>query len=254
VPTKLQELRAMLAASLLLAAAVLASGSASAQSPARVLGPGSTLCIESISTPLDDDSDSRIGDLEEAVSMGLEAASFSVVASAQVAPVAERHRESAPGYYDPATRAVVREVYDAGVRELAAHYRDELGCDFLVEIQVVPVLATFMNGTAHWDGAQASVASAGRLVLNALAGVHEYGTIGALSLWIEVSTPERELVSFRSAGIQTLVRFAVGVDSDLAPEDTWFEDAPRVEAAVASALGPGGAALLARARELQSAP
>lgn len=252
----LQDPRRLCIPALPIAVAALAAGTAFAQPSGAepAFGPGATLCIESVSTPLDDDSDPRVGMLEEAVSTRLQVASFHVVGSEQVTPIAKRHREAATGYFDPATGAIVREVYDAGMRELAASYRDELGCDYLIDISVVPVLATFANGTAHWDGTRVDVSSVGRRVMNALAGVSEYGTIGALSLWIEVSTLDRELVSFRSAGLQPLVRFAVGVDSDLAPEDTWFADEHKVGVAASSALGRGAEALLARARELQSAP
>jgi hypothetical protein len=109
---------------------------------------------------------------------------------------------------------------------------------------VVGVHASFQHGVASWDGAKQQVSSTGRIVLQVLAGAVESGWVGAFSLWLRVLDLAGNELAFRSAGIETLVHLALLEDKDLLPEDRWLTDGARLDAAIASALGPRGEKLL----------
>ena len=63
------------------------------------------------------------------------------------------------------------------------------------------------------------------------------------TLWLRVLDLEGEEIAFRSAGIETLINFAVVKDKDRLPPDRWLRDDAKIAAAIASALGPEGAFL-----------
>ena len=79
-----------------------------------------------------------------------------------------------------------------------------------------------------------------RRALNFLGGITEYGWVQASSLRVLATDLEGNDLAFRSAGIETLASFAVVRGQDAVPEDLWLTDHERLDAAIESALGPGG--------------
>jgi hypothetical protein len=227
-------------------AALFAAFAASA-AQAGPLDPGAKLCMYPLSVPLDEKSGAeRRAAIERQLVAGLEAAAFEVADPAAVRALWERvHGEvgatidPVTGERDPARHAEEREKLARGLAE-------ELGCDAQLVASVVIVRALFFSGNASWDGTKQQVSSTGRQLLNALAGAVESGWVNAFSLWLRVLDLNDDEIAFRSAGIETPMQLAVKKDEDLVPEDRWLLDAARIDAAILSALGPGGSALRER--------
>jgi hypothetical protein len=98
-------------------------------------------------------------------------------------------------------------------------------------------------GTATWDGTTDSVSSTGRVVLNLIGGNVESGWVTALSLWIHAYDLNGNDLTFRTAGIESLVSLSVVHGEDVLPQDVWLTDIPKLDVAIQSALGPNGDAL-----------
>jgi hypothetical protein len=205
------------------------------------LASNATLCLHPLGLPfragLDDP---RRASIEQRLTAALVAASFRVVEPARVQAVRERELKANGGFIDPALGWRIPEKYRAYRDRMGKALARELGCDAELVASVVPVRASFVNGTANWDGVSQQVSSTGRIVLNAIAGQMESGWVGAFSLWLLVRDLGGTDIAFRSAGIETLVHLAVLEDKDLLPEDQWLTDGTKLDAAIASALGPGG--------------
>jgi hypothetical protein len=198
-----------------------------------------------VQAPLPEE-DERRSNLERRLVAALIAAAFRVAEPPAVRELEERIRKECGGFVDPATGERDARRHRAYRERLAAALRTELGCDAQLHVSVASVRASFVNGKASWDGISQQVSSTGRIVLSALAGYTESGWVSALSLWLHVTDLEGNDLAFRSAGIETPVSFAVMEDRDLLPEDRWLTDGERLDAAIASALGPLGASLRER--------
>jgi hypothetical protein len=208
------------------------------------LAPGAKLCMHPLTLPFrGGDSDPRRASIEQRLTAALVSASFQVVEPSRVKAVSQRELKAVGGVIDPAIGWRLPERYQAYRDRLGRALARELGCDVQLVTSVVLVRASFQNGTAKWDGASQQVSSTGRIVLNALGGTVESGWVSAFSLWLRVLDLAGNDLAFRSAGIEALVHFAVLEDKDLLPEDQWLTDGTKLDAAIASALGPGGGKL-----------
>jgi hypothetical protein len=226
------------------AAAVCLFTLPAAAEPPGPLGEGAKLCLYPLELPFSEgQAEKRRPALEKKLVDAFGAASFTLADSAAVKALEERVRTDAGGYIEPAFGWRDGPRYLAYRERLAQALRDELGCDGQLFASVVTLRAWFANGVAHWDGTDQQVSSTGRQVMNALAGVEERGWVSAFSLWLHVTDLAGEDVAFRSAGIETPVQFAVVEEKDVVAEDRWLTDEARLDAAIASALGPNGDAL-----------
>jgi len=197
-----------------------------------------------VKIPVDEDeAEERRSNIEEKLIQALEGASFSVADPKAVRDLVERVRAESGGFVDPVTGQRDEPRYLRYSDRLATALHDELDCDGQLTARVVLVRARFAAGMAKWDGASIQVISNGRAVLQVLGGVYETGWVNALSLWLEVLDLEGNGLAFRSAGIETLARFAVLRDVDSLPEDLWLTDTEKIDASIASALGNGGISL-----------
>jgi len=211
------------------------------------LDRGSKLCLYPVTIPIDEDeSPERRDAIEKKLVAALEAASFELTDPVSVRELADRVKTESGGWVDPVTGRRDESRHQAYRAKLAAALREDLECDAQLVAQVVPVRASFLNGTAKWDGTSQRVSSTGRIVVNVLAGVTESGWISAFSLRLWVLDLEGDDLAFRSAGIETLVKLAVLKDRDLLPEDHWLKDEVKIDAAIESAIGPSGRALRER--------
>jgi hypothetical protein len=232
------------AQALLALAALAASPAASAP-----LEPGTKLCLYPVGVPLDEKAgEGRRAAIERQLVAALKAASFEVADPPAVRALRKRIFEEESRLFDPATGERDRVAYERALAKLALALREELGCDAQLAANVAIVRAPFAGGTAAWDGTSQQVASTGRVILSALGGVVESGWVNAFSLWLRVAELNDDPIAFRSAGIETPLQLAVVKDQDLVPQDLWLQDVGRIEAAIQSALGPGGSALRAAVR------
>jgi hypothetical protein len=231
----------------LLALAVLAARPA-AGAP---LEPGARLCLYPVGVPLEEKAgEARRAAIERRLVAALEAAAFEVADPPAVRALRKRIFEEEGRLFDPATGERDRAAFERTLSKLALAFREELGCDAQLAANVAIVRAPFAGGTASWDGTSQQVASTGRVILGALGGVVESGWVNAFSLWLRVADFHDDSIAFRSAGIETPLQLAVVKDQDLVPQDLWLQDAGRIDAAIRSALGPGGSALRASVREV----
>ena len=211
---------------------------------ADLLPPGSTLCLHPVALPLEEGvAAARRDDLARRLRAALVAAGFGVAEPPAVEALEKRIDGETGGYIDPATGWRDAARYQTYRSARAAAMREELHCDAELRAQVVGVRARFSGGSASWDGTSGAVSSTGRVVLNALGGVHEYGWVQALSLWLRVSDLDGNDLAFRSAGIEPLVSMAVLRDQDVLPQDAWLTDGEKLDAAIRSAVGPTGEGL-----------
>jgi hypothetical protein len=230
------------------AAACLLALPAAAEPPGP-LGEGAKLCLYPLELPFSEaQTEKRRPALEKKLIDALAAASFSVADPVAVKTLEERVRKDSGGYIDPPLGWRDGARYSAYRERLEHALRDELGCDGQLVASIVTLRAAFVAGVARWDGAEQKVSSTGRLVMNALAGVEERGWVNAFSLWLRVTDLAGQDVSFRSAGIETPVQFAVVEEKDVVAEDRWLTDEARLDAAIGSALGARGEALRLRGK------
>lgn len=209
------------------------------------LAPGVTLCMYPLGLPFPTgDHDPRRASIERRLTAALLNASLRVVEPARVKVVRDRELGAEGGIFDPVLGRPIPEKYRAYHDRIAAAFARELGCDAQLIASVVPVRASFATGVAKWDGASQQISSTGRIVLQALGGEVESGWVGAFSLWLLVRDLAGNDLTFRSAGIEALVRLAVIEDKDLLPQDQWLTDGAKLDAAIASALGSAGRKLL----------
>lgn len=210
---------------------------------ANPLASGSRLCPYPVVLPLSEsEAEKRRPHFRELLEASFLAASLTLADPASVAAIEERVRGEV-GFIDPATGMRDVALHRDYQERLAMALEEELGCAGQLTISVMTVHAPYAYGVARWDGVSRTVSSTGRRVMNALAGVHESGWVSAFSLWIEVADLLGNSVAFRSAGIETLVHFAVLEDKDLVPEDVWLTDRTSLNEAIRSALGQEGRAL-----------
>jgi hypothetical protein len=232
------------------AQALLALAALAAEPAASgALDPGTTLCLYPVGLPLEEQAgEERRAAIQAQLAAALRAAGFEVADPARVRQLRERSFDEAGPLFDPATGERRPEIYERALSQLERALRDDLGCDVQLGASVVIVRAPFAGGTAAWDGTRQQVASAGRMILGALGGVVESGWVNAFSLRLRVADFRDETLALRSAGIETPLQLAVLKDQDLVPQDLWLKDSARIEAAIQSALGPGGSALRAALR------
>jgi hypothetical protein len=181
--------------------------------------------------------------LEERLTRALRASSWTVRESRPVSQLTERIRKEVGGFIDPATGRRDEARHRAFRERLAAARATELGCNAQLSAIVVIVRAPFAGTTARWDGAQDSVVSVGRVVLNAALGAVERGWVAALSLSLRAYDLEGNDLAFRAAGIEALVDLSVTDDQDVLPEDVWLTDTAKIDGAIRSALGANGDSL-----------
>ncbi len=211
---------------------------------AEPLEPGAKLCMYPLSLPLSESrSEERRPGLQKKLIDALADASFEVADPAAVEALEERVRRESGGFVDSVMGQRDGPRFLAYRGRLADALRADLGCDAQLYASVVSLRAFFIEGLARWDGTTQRVSSVGRIVMNAIAGVHESGWVGAFSLWLRVTDLLGDDIAFRSAGIETPMQLAVVEDRDVVPEDRWLTDEARLDNAIRSALGPGGAAL-----------
>lgn len=208
------------------------------------LDPGSKLCFSPLEIPIDvEEGDERRFKVEEKLIQALRGISISVPNPQEVEDLVERVKIESGGFIDPFTGRLDEARYRGYHDQLALALREELGCDGQLFAQVVLVYANYGGGIASWDGTKTEVTSSGRIFMGMIGGAYEYGWIRALSLWLRVTDLNGDDLAFRSAGIETLVSFAIIRDKDFLPEDRWLTDDSKVNAAIKSALGRHGSGL-----------
>jgi hypothetical protein len=228
----------------LLAVLVLASPSLG-----EALRVGAKLCVYPVRLPLEEEAGAERRDAIQAqLSAALKAASFELGDLESVTELRKRVFDEALRF-DTATAELIPEAHERALDALERGLR-ELGCDAQLVPGVSIVRASFVGGTAAWDGTRQQVSSTGRIFLSALGGVMESGWVNAFSLRLYVADLRDRTIAMRSAGIETPLQLAVLKDQDLVPDDLWLKDSARIEAAIQSALGPGGSALRGAERKL----
>ncbi len=219
------------------------------------LGPGSTLCLHAVEIPVaKNQGEERRLNLQRRLRDALIAASFNIPDPQAVSDLGERVQKDVGGFIDPATGRRDEARYHAFVAKRGGALRTQFGCDAVLTASVVQLRARFSGGTAEWDGATDSVSSTGRVVLNAIGGVVEFGWVGALSLWLHAVDLDGNDLAFRTAGIETLASMAVLKAQDVLPQDLWLTNVEKLDAAIRSAVGPGGEALRERGTPSGVAP
>lgn len=206
------------------------------------LDPGARLCLQRPELPIPNSAaDARTADLEARLTKALQGAGFEVPEPAAIDAAIERALEPLPGSIDPYTgrRDAARH---AARRAAIAQALRELDCDARMVAEVIPVWVYFNNGFAKWDGRNQRVSSGGRIALQILGGIQEFGHVRALSLWLRVLDLEGSEVAFRSAGIEAIVRLSAPVPADGTPlpQEQWLTTAKRLDSAIRSALGEHG--------------
>jgi hypothetical protein len=208
------------------------------------LDAGTRVCLHAPSLPIENAStDPRTAALQTRLIAALESAGFQVTPPSAADLVVERVAKTADGAIDPYTGR--RDPARSAARRalIAKALESELQCQVRMIAEVRPVYAHFQDDAAYWDGTTEHVLSGGRVVMNGIGGVTEWGFVPALSLWLRVIDLEGEELAFRSAGIETLVNFGVVKERDLLPSDRWLKDEAKIAAAIQSALGDRGSLL-----------
>ena len=205
------------------------------------LDPGSKLCLRPFVIPIDaEEGDERRSNIEEKLIQGLRGVSLSVANPQEVDDLIKRVEIESGGFINPFTGRRDEARFRSYRDQLASALRDELGCDGQLLAQVVLVRARFGGGVASWDGTKFNIFSNARMIMGALGGAYESGWVSALSLWLKVMDLDGNELAVRTAGIETLVNYAILRDKDLLPEDRWLTDEPKISAAIQSALGYNG--------------
>jgi len=201
------------------------------------LDPGARLCLQRPGLPIENAStDPRTADLEARLTKALRDAGYAIPEPASVNAALERAVEPLPGSVDPHTGRRDAARYAARQGAIGQALR-ELDCDARVLAEVVPVWAFFNNGFVKWDGRNQRVSTSGRIWLNVLGGVQEFGHVRAFSLWLRVLDLEGNEIAFRSAGIESIVQLSASNDGSPRPPEQWLTATKRLDSAIRSALG-----------------
>jgi len=163
----------------------------------------------------------------------LREAGYAVMPAAVADSVWNAVRDSAGGYYDTYTGAVVREklraVYEGTRRRLRA-----LGADAWLVPSIEVVHPGFSGDEARWNGVSESTGGRGGLA-GFLIG-RSVGTLTALSLDAQIEDTERgAIVHHRRGGIQLSAKIVDGALREIAP-DALLRDGERNAMAVTLAL------------------
>src|SRR5262245_11512344 len=210
------------------------------RSQAGPLDPGARLCLQRPWLPVENaNADPRTADLETRLTAALQGAGLEVPEPAAVDAAIDRELAPLPGIIDPHTGQRDAARYAARQAAIAQALRG-LDCDARMTAEVVPVWVFFNNGFVQWDGRNQRVSSGGRIALQALGGIWEYGHVRALSLWLRVLDLEEKEIAFRSAGIEAIVELSVTDDGETVPPTEWLTTTKRLDSAIQSALGERG--------------
>lgn len=165
----------------------------------------------------------------------LEQAGFRTVDPDQVEQIWDRMTQQVGGYFDPMTGQRNQEAFDAVRRHTFNELESRFEADAVLHPTLLVVMANFSGGTAHWCGTSQGMQTAGRWVLEALAGGSSSGTVAASCLGIHIEDTRGVSLYQHQGGIEILAELeATGFDPHSREE--LFLDAERNRRAVSLAL------------------
>jgi len=155
-----------------------------------------TVCVQPVRILLDVEGiEPRRVALEKQLEQQVRRSGFTVVAGDAVDEVWMGVVGREGGYFDPHTGWRNEERFEAISRLARSEVRRELGCDAILISAVVPVVASFIEGTISWDGVRESYR-----------GSHgSSGWVAALSLHVRLLDMADREIYFFAGGIQPLL-------------------------------------------------
>lgn len=175
---------------------------------------------------------------ESLLAAKLRDAGFSVVPSRESEEIRERMTRQMIGYFDPRTEELMDEAKFKTVRE---HILRELSVKFKVDAVLHPSIRLFKApwslGTANWHGTSESIKPGWMQFFDALTNVSSSGSVGALSLVVDVEDIHGTRLYSNAGGIQVLSKISAEGKSVPVPQSELLTNDERNVMAVDIALG-----------------
>lgn len=145
---------------------------------------------------------------ESLIEAKLREAGFSIVPSRESAEIFERMKKQLGGFFDPITGKRDEAKFKAAAEQTRRELSTKFNVDAILHPSIRVVRASFSANRANWHGTSESLTSGG--FLEAVLGGTYQGTVGALSLLINVEDRNGVDLYLNGGGIQALARLSGG--------------------------------------------
>jgi hypothetical protein len=174
--------------------------------------------------------------LERLLAAKLQAGGFRVIASGEYAKSWNQAVEKLGAVYDPASGKRDDKQFNAALEYAARDVRVKTKADALLFSAIVTVNADFYSNMAEWHGTTDYVRPEG--VWATFSGPQARGTIGALSLWVDLIDFEGMEMYANFGGVQVTSKLYPGVRFVDVPRQELLANEARNTRAVDAALNP----------------
>jgi hypothetical protein len=172
---------------------------------------------------------------ESVIAAKLHEAGFEVLKSEEYDAIWKQAVEKLGAIYDPASGKRDEKKFNAAYRYALGELRAKTKADAVLHCAIVRVNADFSANLAEWHGASDYVKPDG--VWGTFSGPQFYGTIPALSLWVDLVDLQGTEMYVNFGGIQVASKI-YGMKPVDVPADEFFTDDARNARSVDLALNP----------------
>lgn len=166
----------------------------------------------------------------------LEEGGFKVIPSDEFASIWKKTVAKLGPVYDPASGKRDDKKFNAAFATAARELWGETGADALLHSAIAVVKAEFSSNLAEWHGTIDYVRPEG--VWGMLSGPQGYGTVPALSLWVDLVDFQGTEMYVNAGGIQVMSKVSTGMKVYEVPLHDRFADEAKNVRSVAIALNP----------------
>ena len=166
----------------------------------------------------------------------LEEGGFKVIPSDEFASIWKKTVEKLGPVYDPATGRRDEKKFSAAFASTARELLGKTNADALLYPAIVVVKAEFSSNAAQWHGTIDYVRPEG--VWGMISGPQSYGTVPALSLWVDLLDFQGTEMYVNAGGIQVMSKVGSGMTVYDVPRHDLFADEAKNIRSVAIALNP----------------
>jgi hypothetical protein len=165
----------------------------------------------------------------------MQAGGFTTIADQEFETRWKRAAEEVGGLYDPMSGKLDVEKFKAVRQKVFRALQSKFGVEGVLDVRVIPALASFGYGVANWDGTRQEI-QPGALLLG-IAGAYSIGKVGALSFGAWLRDMDDQILFANVGGIQVTSTLSFGGKFLPVPSTELLKDAERNSAAVNLALG-----------------
>jgi len=173
---------------------------------------------------------------ESLLTTKLQDGGFNVIASDEYATIWRQAVKNLGAVYDSATGKRDEKKFSAAFEYTVGELRAKTKADALLLSAIVTVKADFSSNLAEWHGASDYVRPEG--VWGTFSGPQAYGTIAALSLWVDLVDVQGTEMYVNFGGIQVISKLYPGMKVIDVPRHEFFADETKNVRSVNIAINP----------------